>query len=181
MGCEYKSAEWRLFIDSSKVSLKCVLLHNGNKFASFPIGHSVQLKESYSTMKLVLAKVKYEDHKWVICGDLKVLSMLLGQQGGYTKFPCFLCLWDSRNKAQHWIQKDWPVRETMTVGGKNVIHEPLVDRKDILLPPLHIKLGLMKQFVRALEKDGDCFKYIRSKFPRLSEEKVKAGIFDGPQ
>ena len=44
-----------------------------------------------------------------------------------------------------------------------------------------MKLDLMNQFVRALEKDGDCFKYIRSKFPSLSEEKVKAGIFDGPQ
>ena len=34
-------AEWRLFIDSSKRSLKCVLLHNGNRFGSIPIAHSV--------------------------------------------------------------------------------------------------------------------------------------------
>ena len=38
---EYNPDEWRLFIDSSKRSLKCVLLHNGNKFACVPIGHSV--------------------------------------------------------------------------------------------------------------------------------------------
>ena len=25
----------------------------------------------------------------MLCGDLKVLSMLLGQKGGYTKYPCF--------------------------------------------------------------------------------------------
>ena len=37
-----------------------------------------------------------------LCGDLKVLSILLGQQGGYTKYPCFLCLWDSRAKNEHW-------------------------------------------------------------------------------
>ena len=30
---EYNPNEWRLFIGSSKRSLKCVLLHNGNKFA----------------------------------------------------------------------------------------------------------------------------------------------------
>ena len=30
---EYNPDEWRLFIDSSKRSLKCVLLHNNNKFA----------------------------------------------------------------------------------------------------------------------------------------------------
>ena len=35
---EYKPEEWRLFIDSSKQSLKCVLLHNGNKFGSILIG-----------------------------------------------------------------------------------------------------------------------------------------------
>ena len=43
---DYKSEEWRLFIDSSKRSLKCVLLHSGNKFGSIPIGHPVTLKES---------------------------------------------------------------------------------------------------------------------------------------
>jgi len=32
-----------------------------------------------------------------------------------------------------------------------------------------------------LNKDGDCFRYIRATFSGLSDEKVKAGIFDGPQ
>ena len=39
----------------------------------------------------------------------------------------------------------------------------------------------MKQFVKALEKDGDCFKYICMKFPGFIIEKLKTGIFDGPQ
>jgi len=39
----------------------------------------------------------------------------------------------------------------------------------------------MKQFVKALDNDGDCFKYIFQKFPRLSYEKVKEGVFVGPQ
>ena len=39
----------------------------------------------------------------------------------------------------------------------------------------------MKQFVRALDFHGDCFKYIGYTFPGLSEEKLKAGIFNGPQ
>ena len=50
----------------------------------------------------------------------------------------------------------------------------------VLLPPLHIKLGLMKQFVKALNKEGDCFKYICEKFPIVSEAKLKEGIFNGP-
>jgi len=39
----------------------------------------------------------------------------------------------------------------------------------------------MKQFVKALNKDGDCFKYSCTKFPGSTIEKLKAGIFDGPQ
>lgn len=35
------SSEWRLFIDSSIRSLQAVLLHNGNKFPSLPLAHSV--------------------------------------------------------------------------------------------------------------------------------------------
>ena len=57
----------------------------------------------------------------------------------------------------------------------------MVPRDKIVFPPLHIKLGLMKQFFKALDKDGDCFQYICRSFPSLSNEKLKADIFDGPQ
>ena len=30
-------------------------------------------------------------------------------------------------------------------------------------------------------KEGNCFQYIKAAFPSVSEEKIKAGIFDGPQ
>ena len=39
----------------------------------------------------------------------------------------------------------------------------------------------MKQFVKELNKDGNCFKYICTKFPASTIEKLKAGIFDGLQ
>ena len=41
----------------------------------------------------------------------------------------------------------------------------------------------MKQFFEDLDFHGDCFKYeyIGYTFPGLSEEKLKAGIFNGPQ
>lgn len=177
----YISNEWRLFIDSSKTSLKAVLLHNGNKYSSIPVAHSVHLKETYTNLELVLNKVKYEDHQWTVCGDLKVLCMVLGQQGGYTKMPCFLCEWDSRARSEHWTTKVWPTRVSFVPGAKNIVRKTLIDPSKVLLPPLHIKLGLMKQFVKAIDKDGDCFKYIIHKFPGLSYEKVKEGVFVGPQ
>ena len=108
-----------------------------------------------------------------------MVNFLLGQQSGYTKHPCFLCMWDSREKANHWVKKDWRPRITIRAGEENIINEPLVPRDRIILPPLHIKLGLIKQLVKALDKDGECFKYICRLFPRLSIEKLEAGIFDG--
>ena len=51
------------------------------------------------------------------------------------------------------------------------------DTKRILLPPLHIKLGLMKQFLKALDTRSTCFKYIKSKFPNLTDAKIKGRIF----
>src|SRR5678816_4533579 len=62
----YGVKEWRLFIDSSKQSLKAVLLHNGNKFASVPVAHSVYLKERYENLSMILSKLKYKDHEWTI-------------------------------------------------------------------------------------------------------------------
>ena len=56
-----------------------------------------------------------------------------------------------------------------------------MDRDRILFPPLHIKLGLIKLFTKALDRDGDWFTYLCQAFPGLTMEKLKAGIFDGPQ
>src|ERR1700743_3261796 len=63
----------------------------------------------------------------------------------------------------------------------NVKWEPLIDPRKVLVPPLHIKLGLIKQFVTALDKESAAFKYLQDLFPQLSEDKVNAGIFVGPQ
>jgi hypothetical protein len=66
--------------------------------------------------------------------------------------------------------------------GKNIVKlEPLVDPRKVPMPPLYIKLGLMKQFVTALDKESAAFEYLRDFFPKLSEAKVKAGVFVGPQ
>ncbi|MGH0131081.1 UNVERIFIED_CONTAM: hypothetical protein FKN15_044993 [Acipenser sinensis] len=35
------------------------------------------------------------------------------------------------------------------------------DPRKVLMPLLHIKLGLMKQFVRALDKESAAFKYLQ--------------------
>ena len=104
----YNPTEWRLFIDSSKRSLKCVLLHNGNIFGSVPIGHSVYFQETYDDIKMVLNLIKYRKHNWIICVDLKMVNFLLGQQKGFTKFPCYLCMWIVEQEINTGYKKNGP-------------------------------------------------------------------------
>ena len=82
---------------------------------------------------------------------------------------------------QHYLVKNWPARKDLTPGSHNVLNSPLIERSKILLPPLHIKLGLAKQFVKSLKPTSRAFRHIRQLFPSISEAKVKSGIFVGPQ
>ena len=92
---EYSSADWKLFIASSKRSLKCVLLHITNVCGSIPIGHSTTLKEKHDAIKCIAAyqiqkppmgdKCKFKDGelltsttKWL--HEIPMLSLLLRQQ-----------------------------------------------------------------------------------------------------
>ncbi|KAJ8716001.1 hypothetical protein PYW08_013286 [Mythimna loreyi] len=181
LGIKHEVNEWRLFVDSSKSSLKAVLLHNGNTKPSVPVAYAIDMKETYESMALILKSINYDRFKWQLCGDLKVIGLLLGLQGGFTKYCCFLCLWDSRATQKHYVIKEWPERQSFVPGKENVKSIPLVDPKDVLLPPLHIKLGLVKNFVKALDKEGPAFQYLKTIFPKLSDAKLKEGIFVGPQ
>ena len=107
--------------------------------------------------------------------------MLTGLQQGYTKFCCFLCLWDSRARTEHYVRKHWPARDEIEQGKHNFKQKPLLQSNRIHLPPLHIKLGLFKQFVKDLDKDFFAFAYLAKKFPSLSKGKIKEGIFIGPK
>lgn len=97
--------------------------------------------------------------------------MVLGRQGGYTKYPCVLCLWNSRADDQHFVRhQEWPPIQHLEPGSYNVQARSLVEPNKILLPSLHVKLRLMKNFVKAMNKDGIGFAFL-----------LQAVIFDGPQ
>jgi len=72
LGHKYNPDQWHMFIDSSEVSLKVVLLHNGNRFPSIPLAHAANKKGSYESMKLLLGKIKYDEFK----GSYVVISRL---------------------------------------------------------------------------------------------------------
>jgi hypothetical protein len=46
---------------------------------------------------------------------------------------------------------------------------------------MHLKFGLMKNFAKTVYQEEAAFTYLREKFPRLSEAKLKEGIFIGLQ
>lgn len=74
------------------------------------------------------------------------------------------------------------MRKKLTIGENNVLEKNLVPRSKIVLPPLHIKLGLIKQFVKALRKrNSAAFTHLSKVFPMISKAKIQEGVFDGPQ
>ena len=68
--------------------------------------------------------MNYTSHNWELYGDFKMLPFLLEQQGGYTKYSSFLCLWNSRDDDQDYSRKQWPLREELTPDTHNAIHQP---------------------------------------------------------
>ena len=73
-------------------------------------------------------------------------------------------------------------KDHLIPGKHNVIHEDLILRGMILLPPLHIKLVLLaKQFVKVFDLNSAAFHHTRNMFYHLLDAKVKGGIFTGSQ
>ena len=94
-----------------------------------------------------------------------MIELLLGLQQGLTKYGWFICEWDSRTWSLHFSRKDWPARKSLETGNMSVENQPLVEMSKILLPSMHLKLGLMKNFVKAKnqEEAEAAFTYLRKK------------------
>ena len=82
-----------------------VLLHNGNRFPSVPLTHPANMEKSYESMRRLLGKFRYDEFKWNLCFGLRVVALLLGMQLGYTKYCCFLCKWETRDRKNHYVYK----------------------------------------------------------------------------
>lgn len=103
-----------------------------------------------------------------------MISFLLDQQKSLAKHSCYLLMWKSRGREEHWTQ-EWLISGTLEAGMPNI--NPIV-RWEIIYTPLHIKLDFMKQVMKALNIDSECFQHSLC-FTCLSFE-VKAGVSVGP-
>lgn len=112
--------EWRLFIDSHKGVWKLYFFTIVTDMPLCLLATWSIWKNGTKNLEFVLNRLGYSEHKRTMCEDLKVISMLLGQHSGYTKFPCFLCEWDSRDRKKHYVKQMWPIRKALIPGVKNV-------------------------------------------------------------
>jgi hypothetical protein len=73
----------------------------------------------------------------------------------------FDCNKNSQNIATLFVnvtaRKDWPARKSLETGILNVEKQPLVEPSKILLPCMRLKLGLMKNFVKAMNQEEAAF------------------------
>jgi len=104
--------------------------------------------------------ISYDKFKWQICGDLNVIALLLGLKQGFTKHCCIICEWDSRARSLHYSRIYWPARKSLELGIMNVENQPLVEPSIIFLPSMHLKVGLMKHFVQAMNQEEAAFTYL---------------------
>jgi hypothetical protein len=66
---------------------------------------------------------------------------------------------------------------------KNTANDPLAHTQKmyVLVPVQNIMLGLMKNSMKGISRNGDAFRYLVRKFSRVSHVKIKEGTFVGPQ
>jgi hypothetical protein len=70
-------------------------------------------------------------------------------------------LWDSQANKELYIKR---TGQPGKILGNNVKNAALVNPKEVLLLPLQIKLGLVKNCVKAFDISGEGFLYLHSKF-----------------
>jgi hypothetical protein len=150
-------------------------------FPSIPVYYSTCEKEKREVVKNLLEKIKYYKYQWQFCGDLKIIGITLGIQGTSASHPCFICDWKRPGRGETWTDRNGTARTTWIPGlDKNVVTESLIPRNKVLLPPLHIMIGIMTQLIKQFVMNPNLKEFISSKFPKLSEAKMENGVFCGP-
>lgn len=163
IGIPYEPSKLRTFEDSNITSFKMALIFNRESendpiYPVIPLLYSTELKETYEDLKKALELVKYNDpdRRWNLVADFKIANKNMGLNGCWCGEPCFLCLWRSRlnfvkqyEKIGTWAKRSY-VEGRLIKDNKNVLFDPLIPADRVILPALHIKLGVFAQFVKGL-------------------------------
>ena len=174
IGITYNPSEWRLFIDSSSGSLKAVLLHNGNNYPSLPMAHSADHKENYTSVKMLLSALKYDDYGWepleaskwchswwvfkavsrnFLISFASGTSVALSQKGLATTEPFWVIFDVFVNLCCHMFLNHfyWLIKKISSINNHNIIFFVLQLEDDILSVLLYqFHFQMVKQKVYSL-------------------------------
>ena len=129
----------------------------------------MHLEKINTNVKTLVIALEYDQFNWQVIRDFRMVAFLVGLQGGLTKFPCYLCHWNSRNTTAHCHRRICPKRIEYSVGYSNIKRDPLIDLIKILLPSLHINLGFIKQFVTRIQTHSSHYK---TSLPRFLQQRI---------
>lgn len=170
LNVEYVVDDWRLVIKGNKSALRCVLVHNGNKHLPIPLLYSPTLNGTYNDIKFALNLINYNQHKWKVIVDFKLLKEICGTDASVN--PCVLCDRYRARKSNNGHLQD-----------NSVSSQSVIELKDVLFPSLQVKIGLVAQFIKALSTDCPAFDFICSLFAsnRKSQQRMEAGRLDATE
>jgi hypothetical protein len=89
--------------------------------------------------------------------------------------PSSVALYVNESLATHGLSSvEWTQREQFQPWQTKIseTNSWYVQRK-LYLPPINIKLGMMRNFDSAMGHNGKEFQYLLQKFPQVSESKIK--------
>ncbi len=144
------------------------------------MGYAAHMKETYDNIKQLLRCINYNQLHWQLW-QFEGCCLCDGFTGWIHKVLLF-SMW-MRQACKKFPLRQERLTTPSIIGVWQEKHSACTTCwiKQHFVLPLHIKLGLMKNFVKAMEKTDQAFKYLISKFPRLSDAKIKEGVFIGPQ
>ena len=126
LGLQYDTMEWRLFIDSSSISLKEVLLHNGNSFHLHHLGIQYKWKRHTDYFCLLLT---YKKANRLSVEILKWLDLFQGSKMDILNLNVFYVSGIGGLTTNIVIQV-WQLRQWLKPGSYNVQSHPLVTEQN---------------------------------------------------
>jgi hypothetical protein len=69
--------------------------------------------------------------------------------------------------------------QSLVTGHKNVVYSPLINPEKAYVPPSTSNLDSQKISVKAMDRNYTGFMCLKYKFPKISDDKIKEGIFVG--
>jgi len=131
---------------------------------------------------LLLLKTNYAEFSWYVCGDFKMLVFCWVSRVAIPNTLVFFACGTTELMESRVLRED-PLAAKARINTRKVqCHQGVTcKRGKSFITPLHIKLGLVKQFVKVLDIKGETFQVIRAMIPKMSDAKLKGGIFVGPK